>query len=63
MRALLWRVLYAVIVFFIFWWIFPLFAAAVGFPLTGPLLGLLKPVTACIAVLYVIFGPPPAAPW
>lgn len=63
MKAFLWRVLYALICVFIFLWIFPLFCTAVGFPLTGALGGLLKPLVACLAVLYVLFGPPPSAPW
>ncbi len=63
MKAFLWRVLYAVLLVFMFFWIAPLFAAAVGFPVGGAMWQLLRAVIACIAVLYVIWGPAPPAPF
>ena len=63
MKALLWRALYAVICVFMVLWLAPLVAAAVGFPLTGATWALVKAIIACIAVLYIIWGPQPAAPF
>lgn len=63
MRNFLVRVLYAVICVAIFWWIFPLFVAVVGFPMAGSLLELVRALIACIAVIYVLFGPAPPVPW
>jgi len=63
MKALLWRALYAVICVSMVVWLAPLVAAAVGFPLTGTLWVLAKAILACLAVLYIIWGPPPTAPF
>jgi hypothetical protein len=63
MRALLWRTLYAVICVFMVLWLAPLVATAVGFPLTGAVWALVRAIMACIAVLYIIWGPPPSAPF
>jgi hypothetical protein len=63
MKALLWRVLYAVICVVIALLIIPLFLQVVGFPVSGQVEQLLKLVIACLAVLYVFFGPPPPMPW
>lgn len=63
MRALLWRVVYAAICVVMFLVIIPLFAQVVGFPLAGALWTLIKVCIACIAVLYVLWGPAPPAPF
>jgi hypothetical protein len=63
MKALLWRALYAVICVFMVLWLAPLVAAAIGFPLTGAVWTLVKAIMACIAVLYIIWGPTPPAPF
>jgi hypothetical protein len=63
MKNLLWRALYAVICVFMVLWLAPLVAAAIGFPLTGAVWALGKALMACIAVLYIIWGPSPPAPF
>ncbi len=63
MKALLWRMLYAVICVVIALLVIPLFLQVVGFPLSGALEQLVRLLIACIAVLYVFFGPVPPAPW
>ncbi len=63
MRNLLWRMLYAVICVVIALLVIPLFMSVVGFPLAGDLMQLIRLLIACIAVLYVFFGPVPPAPW
>jgi hypothetical protein len=63
MRAMLWRVVYAIICFVIFWWILPLVLQVLGVPIGGPLLQLLRACTAAIAILYIIFGKEPPYPW
>jgi hypothetical protein len=63
MKALLWRALYAVICVFMVLWLAPLVAAAVGFPLTGAVWALAKGIMACLAVLYIIWGPLPPSPF
>ncbi len=63
MKSMLWRILYTVLCVFMFFWIAPLVAAAVGFPITGPMWQLVRAVVACIAVLYIVWGPSPPAPF
>lgn len=63
MKSFLWRVLYAAICVFMFWLILPLFLSVIGFTLPANLLALLKICVACIAVLYVLFGPTVPSPW
>ena len=63
MRAFLWRVVYAAICVVMFWLIVPLFLSVIGFHPAGDFLRLLQICIACIAVLYVFFGPTPPAPW
>jgi hypothetical protein len=63
MSAFLWRILYAAICFVLFWWVFPLFLTVLGVPVSAALLELMKVVTAAIAILYVLFGPPPPRPF
>lgn len=62
-RALLWRILYAAICFVLFWWIFPMFLEVLGVNPVNALLMLIKACTAAIAILYVLFGPPPPSPF
>ncbi len=63
MKAMLWRVIYAVLCVVIFFLIFPLFASIVGFALGGDVWQLIRICVGCIAVLYVLFGPQPPAPF
>lgn len=63
MSTLLWRVIYAILCVVLFYWIAPLFADVVGFPLGGSTWTLIKACVAGLAVLYVVFGPPPRTPW
>ena len=63
MSAFLWRIIYAVVCVVIFWLVFPLFLSVVGFNPANNLIALMKICIACIAVLYVLFGPPPSAPF
>lgn len=63
MKAMIWRVIYAVICFVLFWWIAPLFLSVLGVSVGGNVLELLKICSAAIAILYVIFGPAPPAPF
>ncbi len=63
MKAFLWRVVYAAVCVVMFVLIAPLFLSVVGFPIQGNLWNLIRLCVACIAVLYVFFGPPPPAPW
>lgn len=63
MKAFLWRILYAVICVVIALLIIPLFLSIVGFPMSGQVDQLVRLVIACLAVLYVLFGPVPPMPW
>jgi len=63
MRNFLLRMLYAVICVVLFWYVFPLFLVAIGLSLSSPVLQLMRVLIACIAVVYVLFGPDPPAPW
>lgn len=63
MKAFLWRIVYVAIAVVMLMMILPLFFSVVGFPIEGNLFQLLRLCIACIAVLYVLFGPPPPAPW
>lgn len=63
MKAMLWRVVFAAIAVVMLLMILPLFLSVVGFPIEGQLWALLKLCIACIAVLYVLFGPGPPAPF
>lgn len=63
MRALIWRVIYAVIGVVMFLLIVPLFLSVVGFPAGGDLWALIRICVACLAVAYVLFGPQPPAPF
>lgn len=63
MKALMWRVIYAVLCVVMFVMVVPLFASVVGFPLAGNVWELIRICIGCIAVLYVIFGPAPPSPF
>ena len=63
MSAFLWRVIYAVVGVIVFLLIMPLFCSVVGFPLQGEVWQLLRICVACIAVIYVLFGPAPPKPF
>lgn len=63
MKALLWRVLYAAICVFMLWLVLPLFLNVIGFSLPSNLMALLHLCVACIAILYVFFGPTPPQPF
>ncbi len=63
MKNFLLRMLYALICVVIFLVVFPLFMSVVGFPITGQVWALIRMLVACIAVVYVLFGPTPPAPW
>lgn len=63
MKGFLWRIVYAAFFVVVFWLVFPLFLAVVGFSAGGPLIALLRVCIACIAVAYVLFGPPPPMPF
>ncbi len=63
MKALLWRVVYAVICVVIFFKVAPLFASVVGFTMTGDVWELVRICVGCLAVLYVIWGPQPPSPF
>lgn len=56
---LLWRVVYAAICVFMLWLVVPLFLEVIVFSVPGNLMALMRLCVACIAVLYVFFGPPP----
>ena len=63
MKALLWRVIYAVVCVIIFFLVVPLFLRVVGFPVTGDVWELIRVCIGCLAVLYVIWGPQPPSPF
>jgi len=63
MKNFLLRMLYAVICVVIFWLVFPLFLSIVGFSLSGQVLAMFRIIIACLAVIYVLFGPAPPVPW
>jgi hypothetical protein len=63
-KALLWRLVYAVILVLILLFVIPLLfeLVGVGFP-AGPALTLLKFAFACLILIYVFFGPEPTTPF
>lgn len=63
MRAFIWRVVYAAVFVVMFLLIVPLFLEVIGFPATGSLWALIRICIACLAVAYVLFGPPPQPPF
>jgi hypothetical protein len=63
MKNFLLRMLYAVICVVIFLVVFPMFMNVVGFAMAGQVWELIRVLVACIAVVYVLFGPTPPSPW
>jgi hypothetical protein len=63
MKAFVWRVVYAIVCFFLFWLIFPPFLGVIGLPLPGDILTLLRACTAAIAILYVLYPSQPPMPF
>lgn len=63
MKAFLWRIIYAAFFVVVFRIVFPLLLAVVGLPATGSLVPLITVCVACLAVAYVLFGPPPQMPF
>ena len=63
MKNFLLRMLYAVVCVVIFLVVFPMFLNVVGFTVAGQVWALVRVLVGCIAVVYVLFGPAPPAPW
>lgn len=63
MKAMLWRMIFAAVVVFVFLWVFPLFLQAIGLSLPGTLMQLIKVCVACLALLYVFFTTNDPAPF
>lgn len=62
LKALLWRLVYAVILVVILAFVIPLLLELVGMPMpTGPAVTLLRFAFAALVILYVLFGPEPPA--
>jgi|KBSMisStandDraft_5_1062788.scaffolds.fasta_scaffold886396_1 hypothetical protein len=64
LKALLWRLVYAVILVVILAFVIPLLLELVGLPLgsvSGPAITLLRFAFAALVILYVLFGPEPPA--
>ena len=63
-KNILIRHVYAAICAFLILLILPLFLDVIGFGApAGQLLALLRLSVACLALVYVIWGPPPPTPW
>lgn len=63
MKSFLLRMLYAALCVFIFWLVTPLFLHVIGLSLEADMTRLLTILIACLALVYVVFGPAPKAPW
>lgn len=63
MKAFIWRIVYAAVCVFMFWWIFPLFLLVIGFHLPSDIQQLLKVAVACLAILYVLYPSQPPTPF
>jgi hypothetical protein len=62
LKALLWRLVYAVILVVILAFVIPLLLQLVGMPIPGgPAITLLRFAFAALVILYVLFGPEPPA--
>lgn len=61
-KALLWRLVYAVILVVILAYVIPklLLLLGIGLP-TGPAIDLLRFAFAALVILYVLFGPEPSS--
>jgi len=63
MKAFVWRIVYAVVCFFLFWLVVPPFLAVIGLPLPGDILQLVRVCTAAMAILYVLYPSSPPMPF
>ena len=63
MKSFLLRMLYALVCLVVFWLVFPLFMGVLGLSIDGQVMQLVKIIIACLALVYVFFGPAPKAPW
>ena len=61
MSAILWRILIAAICVVLAFVLIPAFVELIGFPMSAPLLTIIKVCVAGLALLYVLRGPAP--PW
>ncbi len=62
MTALLWRMLYVVLLFVVLGFVLPLFLQIIGLDVPANVVTLIRIIAACIAVIYVIWGKTPPAP-
>ena len=63
MKSFLLRMLYALVCLVFFWLVFPLFLNVIGLSLAGNTMQLVRILIACLALVYVFFGPTPKATW
>ena len=64
MRAFFWRMLYAAVIYCLFWWLFPLFLHVLNVHPPSDLILLAQGLTAAIAIIYVLFvNQMPPTPW
>jgi hypothetical protein len=64
MKAFLLRALYAGLSVVIFFYILPLFLVVIKFNASGPLWQLISACVACLALVYLFFGPKDTpSPW
>jgi hypothetical protein len=63
-KAMLWRLVYAVLLILVLLFVIPLVFELVGVGLpTGPALALLKFAFGCLILIFIFFGPEPYAPF
>jgi hypothetical protein len=63
-KALLWRLVYAVLLVIVLLFITPLVLELVGLGMpSGPALTLLRFAFACLILIFIFFGPEPYAPF
>ena len=63
MQNFLIRALYAVVGWWVFWLVFPLFLDVISLNIPGNLMQLLRIITACLALIYVLYPSVPPKPW
>lgn len=63
MSNVLWRILYALVAFGLFYWIAPLVLAVFEIPVQGSAWQLTKAVVGALCLCYIIWGPTPSKPW
>lgn len=61
MAAILWRILIAAFCVVLAFLLIPAFVALIGFPVSAPLMTIIRVCIAGLALLYVLRGPAP--PW